>query len=125
MSITITKIVERRKGDPDYSIDGEKFQIQMYPTSFNVLEWVDTLWTSKHRINIDEGHSYPLYHLLESEGNASIALCYMEYLDNFHPFYNIKDLPMLSSGVMIGHLVHYMIWEPDKIIWQRGGLKRV
>jgi hypothetical protein len=134
-TLNIVRVHDNRQvGVPDYRIlfivkdppdhfhlnrtESIKWEINVYPSLLFVRKWEPDLnFPSKTRITMDNRDKDPLYHLLESNGNPCVAMLYKEHLDSWHPFYNLNDLPMLSSHVLIAHLVHYIIWEPDKMRW--------
>jgi hypothetical protein len=113
-ALTIGKVLNRKRGDPDYVIKGkgwdvwvdhDKVRIRMEP------------YTGRQQLNTDTEGMKPLLDLLGSKGSASMAMLYMELLDPYHLTYQIKDFPDLSIQRMAKFLVHFILYEPHKIKW--------
>jgi len=137
--ITVRKISPRFKGDPDYLV----YHHDWYMTSMANVDW--EMWVypygtrSRERIGenkivrdidipfayiIDNQERDALYHILECAGSASVALLYYHdyhhwWKKDFNPIY----FSQFSHPKKIGHFVHYLIYEPDKMRWETGPAK--
>lgn len=124
MKLTIEKVTKRIKGKsiPDYRIlYGEQYVtwiLEVYPTIFIEKDSRFTSYEIKTGVEQTPDTIKPLYNIIESKGNPSMSLLYKEYLDKEHFRYRLGNFPDLTIYKMISYLVHFTIWEPDKIIWK-------
>ena len=115
VAVSIGKPLHGHKGDPDYIIKGKRWDIWVFPDKLTVKQ---EPWQGRHYKDYTYGDSQrTLYDLLESKGSTTMAMLYIKELDPWHPTYNIKDLPDLSTMGIVKHLIHYILWEPRKIKW--------
>lgn len=115
---------KRKKGSPDYRISiGNQLVVWVMDVYPNNLIERDSRFTSyelkhNHNINPDiENLIKPIYNILESKGSPSMSLVYKEFLDHEHFRYRLANFPDLTIHGMISYLVHFTIWEPEKIEW--------
>ncbi len=123
IAISIGKPLNRQKGDPDYIVKAERWDIWVYP---DFTSERNDLWTIRYQQSIDNKHRKPLLDLLGSQGNPTMAMLYKEYIPGPEPHLNLNNFIDLTTWGRVQVLVYYILYEPHKIkwvdieIWNRG-----
>lgn len=123
--MSIGKIPDRQKGDPDYVILGkENWNIWVYPHKISCLDNRFTNFTKREPCLLVAEVKKPLYDLLDTAGSPTSAMLYIQLLDRWHPHYKLEEFVDLSSSGMVSGmvkcLIHMILYEPHKINWVDG-----
>lgn len=122
--ISIGKPLNRHKGDPDYIVKAERWDVWVYP---DITSERNDPWTTRSAIHIDKEHRKAFLDLLGSQGNPTMAMLYKEYIHGPDPHLNLNNFIDVGIYAKIHMLIHFMLYEPHKIkwvdieIWNRGG----
>ena len=111
----------RKKYEPDYNMLYNNWSIDVFPHQLTYRDARFTSYDLKGTIpgkDVGELYYIPhIYHILESKGSPSVSMLYMEYMDRFHYHQRICDMIDTDIKGVISRLIHFTIWEPDKIKW--------
>lgn len=105
----------------DYIIKGYDWTIWVYPDTMKVKLGLNSSYTKTAGFDyLHNRHWKPLYDILGSGGNPTMAMLYKEYMEIIPVSMNLTTLenfPTKVIWVQIQLLVYIMIYEPWKIKW--------